>query len=166
MALPAIVKRTEIEHYMNTGTSSEPMWVRMGDGWTQLDDASSAQTESKKYINMDTEQTDTTSYNVSYNFNCDLMYADATIKKVYDIYKQRKVLSDCNVEMLTVERFNGDATSGYNAYLETLAVAPSGITESSNKMQIAGALNGQSDPTFGTFVPNSSGGGTFTPASA
>ncbi len=42
----AIAKRTEIEHYMNIGTSEMPEYARMGDGWTKVDDGTSAQTES------------------------------------------------------------------------------------------------------------------------
>lgn len=157
-----IVKRTEIRHYMDLGSTETPKFTRMGDGWTKFDDATSANTESTKYINMDTEQTDTTSYNVSYAFEADLMYEDETIKRAYQIYKQRKVLSECNVRILTVEMFNGDMTEGYNAYLETLSVAPSGISENNNKMKLSGNFNGQGDPVFGKFIPNESGGGTFT----
>ena len=70
-----IVKRTQLEHYMDVSSSETPQWARMGDGWSKFDDATSAQTESTKYINMDTESTDTTSYKTAYNFECDLMYS-------------------------------------------------------------------------------------------
>lgn len=162
MALPSIVKRTEIEHYMNLGTEDKPLWTRMGDGWTKFDDGTSAQTESTKYINMDTASTDTTSYNVSYSFELDLMYADPTIKRVYEIYKNRKVLGECEVDILTVEKFNGNSNEGYVARKETVAVAPSGTSENNNKMKMSGNLNGKGDPVIGkvTFSDDSL---TFTP---
>lgn len=159
-----IVKRTQLEHYMDVSSSETPQWARMGDGWSKFDDATSAQTESTKYINMDTESTDTTSYKTAYNFECDLMYTDPTIKKVYEIYKNRKVLSDCLVKILTVEKFNAvsGVDNGYVARMETCAVAPSGTSETNNKMKLSGAFNGLGDPVIGKFVPSSGGGGTFT----
>lgn len=158
-----IVKRTQLEHYMDVGSAETPQWARMGDGWSKFDDATSAQTESTKYINMDTESTDTTSYKTAYNFECDLMYSDPTIKKVYEIYKNRKVLGDCLVKILTVEKFNAASGGGYVARMETCAVAPSGTSENNNKMKLSGAFNGLGDPVIGKFAPASSGGGgTFT----
>ncbi len=161
----SIVKRTQIRHYMDLGTADKPKYTRMGDGWTKFDDSSSAQTESTKYINMDTQQEDTTSYKVAYAFECDLMYSDPTIKEIYRIYKDRKVLSECEKKVLTVDMFDGNETDGYNAYLETLAVAPSGITENNNKMKMSGNFNGKSDPIHGKFIPDGNGG-TFTPSTA
>ena len=159
----AIAKRTQIEHYMNLGEDASPSWVRMGEGWTKVDDGTSAQTESVKYINQDVSSTDTTSYNGTYSFECDLMYADPTIKKAYEIYKDRKTLGDCELEMLTVERFNGTDEGGFVARKELIAVAPSGISENNNKMRMSGNLNVKGDPVKGKFVPDSKGSGTFTP---
>ncbi len=157
-----IAKRTEIEHYMNLGTSEAENWTRMGDGWTKVDDGTSAKTESVKYINQDVESTDTTSYNGTYSFECDLMYADPTIKKAYEIYKDRLTLGDCEVEMLTVEKFNGTAEGGFVARKETVAVAPSGISENNNKMKMSGALNVKGNPVKGKFIPDGKGSGAFT----
>lgn len=158
-----IVKRTQMIPYMDMGTDESPKYVQMGTGWTKFDDNSSAQTESTKYINMDTEQEDTTSYKVSYSFECDLMSSEETIKRIYRAYKDRKVLSECEVKVATVDMFDGDKASGYTAYLDTLAIAVSGISENNNKMQMSGALNGKGDPIKGKFIPDGEGGGTFTP---
>lgn len=163
MALPAIAKRTEQEHYMNLGTTGSPDFQRMGDGWTKVDDGTTAKTESVKYINMDTEATDTTGYTVSYPFECDLMYADPTIKKAYDIHKDRKILGECEVEMLTVDKFDGNKTDGFTARLETVAIAVSSISENNNKMRMTGALNGKSDPIKGKVKFGEGGKVTFTP---
>lgn len=157
-----IAKRTQIEHYMNLGKTDSPNWTRMGEGWTKVDDGTSAQTESVKYINQDVSSTDTTSYNGTYSFECDLMYEDPTIKKAYEIYKDRLTLGDCELEMLTVERFNGSDTEGFVARKEIIAVAPSSISENNNKMRMSGNLNVKGDPVKGKFVPDSKGSGTFT----
>lgn len=159
----SIVKRPEIEHYMSSSESGP--WQRMGEGWIKFDDSSTAQTESVKYINQNTQTEDTTSYKVAYSFECDLMYADPTIKDVYRLYKDRKILDECDRYVLTVEKFDGNKESGFNAYLEKLSIAPSGISESSNRMRISGNFNGKGDPVKGKFVPDENGGGTFTAAS-
>lgn len=161
-----IVKRTQIQHFMELMVDSTAKLVRMGNGWTKFDDSSSAQTESTKYINMDTEQEDTTSYKVSYAFECDLMASEETIKHVYRSYKDRKILSDCEVKIVSVDMFDGNKESGYTAYMDTLAIAVSGTSENNNKMKMSGSFNGKGDPVKGKFIPDESGeSGTFTPDS-
>ena len=66
-----LVMRTQIIPTMNLGTETAPDWAVCGRGWKKFSESPNAQTESVKYINMESEATDTTSYSPKYAFECD-----------------------------------------------------------------------------------------------
>lgn len=165
----AIAMRKDIEVYMNMAASSEadPIWTQCGDGWTKFSENPNAQTESVQYINQASETTDTTSYSPQYSFECDLMHTEPSVKKVYDICKDRKTGSDAVVDVLIVDTFEAGTSEGsFVARREKLAVAVTSI-DGTKKMKITGNLNGQGDGVKGEFVPAASpskgeSAGTFT----
>lgn len=158
MAENKIAMRPDVVPFMNTGESYEnPTWTRMGTGWTSFNENPNAQTESTQYINMASENNDTTGYSPQYSFGCDLMYEDPTIKKVYYIAKDRKIGSDATVDVLIVDMF-GEAP--YTAWRESLAVEVTSI-DGTKKMTMSGNLNGQGDSIKGKFTPSGESG-TFT----
>jgi hypothetical protein len=151
----AIAMRTDVEIYMDTSATTTPTWTRCGDGWKKFAENPNAQTESVKYINQSSETTDTTSYSPQYSFECDLMYTDSTIKKVYDIAKNRETGSNAVVTILVVDKFDpGVSTGTYVARKETLAVAVTSL-DGEKKMAMSGNLNGQGDGVKGVFTPAS-----------
>ena len=153
-----IVQRTDIIPFMNTGTGDTKTWTRMGDGWTKFAESPSAQTKSKKYINETEEREAVTRYKPKFDFECDLMYTDPTIKKVYDIQRSRAVGSAVNVEICVVDAFGEEPVEGYEARLMTVAVAVSSI-DGDDDMTVSGSLNCQGKSTFGKFVTSTK---TFT----
>lgn len=159
-----LVKRTQIIPAMNLGTETNPDWTVCGKGWTKFSESPNAQTESTKYINMESETTDTTSYSPKYSFECDLMASEKTIKKVYDIAKGRKTGSDCVLPFLIIDKFDpvSGQTGKYVAWRENLAVAVSSI-DGEKKMKMSGDLNGQGDTVKGTAAIGNDGKITFTP---
>lgn len=158
-----IAMRSKVHAYMNMGTAETPEWSRCGKGWTKLGENPNAQTESTQYIDEDSATEDTVSYSPKYNFECDLMYTEETIKKIYDIAKQRKTGSDCVVDMVFVDAFEDAASDGtYTAYRESLAVAVSSL-DGTKKMTMSGSLNCQGDGVKGTFNTSTK---TFTSAAS
>lgn len=99
------------------------------------------------------------------------MYTDKTIKRVYEIAKDRKVGSEAVVDVLIVDKFETTGTEGeYVARRESLAVAVSSL-DGTKKMSMSGNLNGQGDGVKGKFVPavspaEGASAGTFTADSA
>lgn len=156
-----LVMRSKIVPAMNLGTENAPDWEVCGKGWTKFSESPNAQTENTKYINMDSETTDTVSYAPKYSFECDLMSSEKTIKRVYDIAKGRKTGSDCVLPFLVIDKFDpvGD---GYVAWYEKLAVAVSSI-DGEKKMKMSGDLNGQGDTEKGVAKIADDGKITFTP---
>lgn len=160
-----LVTRTMIIPAMNLGTEETPDWAVCGDGWTKFSESPNAQTESVKYINMESETTDTTSYSPKYSFECDLMASERSIKKVYDIAKGRKTGSECVLPFLIIDKFDRVGAENENkfvAWYEKLAVAVSSI-DGEKKMKMSGDLNSQGDTVKGTATIDKSGNITFTP---
>ncbi|MDE5578003.1 MAG: hypothetical protein K2J11_11525 [Oscillospiraceae bacterium] len=167
MADNKIAMRPDVVPYLNTGTSESPIWTQCGDGWKKFSENPNAQTEDTKYINSASEKTDTVSYKPQYSFECDLMYTDPTVKKVYDIAKDRKIGSDAVLDFLIVDEFDKNEDGTMTARREQLAVAVSSI-DGDKKMTMSGNLNGQGDGVKGKFVKatnpaEGASAGTFTP---
>lgn len=165
-----IVTRPDIMVFMNTGTADSPIWERCGKGWKKFGENPNAQTESTQYINDASETTDTVSYAPQYSFECDLMPNQPTIKKVYDIAKDRKTGSNAVVDVLIVDAFEKDENSAFTARRESLAVAVSSL-DGTKKMAMSGNLNGQGDGVKGKFTPAAKveagqSAGTFAPETA
>ncbi len=158
------VKRTQVIPAMNLGTNSAPDWVVCGDGWTKFSESPNAQTESTKYINMESETTDTVSYSPKYSFECDLLASERTVKEIYGIAKGRKTGSDCVRPFLVIDKFDPAPSGGFVAWYEELAVAVSSI-DGDKKMTVSGDLNGQGDTIKGVAVIDEDGKITFTPDS-
>lgn len=164
-----IVMRPDVVPYLNTNTFDEPIWTRCGDGWTKFSENPNAQTEDTQYINSASATTDTVSYKPQYSIECDLMYTDPTIKKTYDIAKDRKTGSDAVLDFLIVDEFDTDKSGAMTARREQLAVAVTSI-DGTNKMKMSGNLNGQGDGVKGKFVKadnpaDGESAGEFTPDS-
>lgn len=163
-----IVTRPDIMVFMNTtGTYAAPIWERCGKGWKKFAENPNAQTESTQYINDASETTDTVSYAPQYGFETDLMPNQPTIKKVYDIAKDRKTGSNAVVDVLIVDAFEKDENNAFTARRESLAVAVSSL-DGTKKMAMSGNLNGQGDGVKGKFTPAATveagqSAGTFTP---
>ena len=154
-----VVQRTDIVPYMNIGTEESPQWSQMGAGWTKFSESPNAQTKSKKYINEKTERESVTRYKPKFDFEADLMHADPTIKKVYDIQRNRETGAGAIVDILVVDKFESEEPSeGYAARRMKLAVSVSSV-DGDDDMTISGSLNGQGDDIKGKFVTSTK---TFT----
>ncbi len=156
-----VIMRTKIVPAMNLGTDNAPDWVICGNGWKKFSENPNAQTESTKYINMESETTDTVSYSPKYSFECDLMASERTVKEIYSIAKGRKTGSECVRPFLIIDKFD-KVESGFTAYYEKLAVAVSSI-DGDKKMTVSGDLNGQGDTVKGVATIDDSGKISFTP---
>ena len=154
-----VVQRTDIVPFMNTSKEETPTWSQMGAGWTKFSESPNAQTKSKKYINEKTERESVTRYKPKFDFEADLMHADPTIKKIYDIQRNRETGAGAIVDILVVDKFESEEPSeGYAARRMKLAVSVSSV-DGDDDMTISGSLNGQGDDIKGKFKTGTS---TFT----
>ena len=157
-----IAMRSQVHGYMNMGTDESEKWERLRKGWKKFSENPNAQTESVQYIDSDSETTDTVSYSNQISFECDLMYTEDTIKKVYDIAKQEKVGDEALVDILTVDAFEEAAGNRVvTAYRRKSSVAVSSL-DGTKKMTMSGNLNAYGSTVIGKFDLDAL---TFTPDS-
>ncbi len=145
-----VIMRPDVIPFMNLGTDKEPTWEQCGDGWKKFSENPNAQTETTQYINQASETTDTVSYSPQYSVEIDLMYDKPTIKKVYDIAKNRLTGDAATVDMCIVDSFRKKEDGKYYARREKLAVAITNI-DGTKKMSMTGNLNCQGDGVSGEF---------------
>lgn len=158
-----IAMRSQVHGYMNMGTGETESWERLGQGWKKFSENPNAQTESVQYIDSDSETTDTVSYSNQVSFECDLMYTEASVKKVYDIAKQEKVGDEALVDIVTVDAF--EETAGkqeVTAYRRKMSVAVSSL-DGTKKMTMSGNLNAYGSTVIGKFNLKTN---VFTPNTA
>ena len=151
--LETTAQRTDILHFMTiSGQKGSEGYQQLGAGFTAMTESPSAQTKERKYINEKSKRKNITSYAPSFAFEALLMFNNPAIKKIYDIYTQRKTGSDTIVEMITVDAFNTATNGAYPARKGNYAVEVSSCDDDDD-MIIKGNFNGQGDEVLGYFNP-------------
>lgn len=147
-------QRTDILHFMDvTGVESvtgDDVWCQMGSGWTSMTENPSAQSKERKFINEKSKRKNITSYSPSFGFEALLMFHNPTVRKVYDIYTQRKTGTNAVVPIITVDAFEEAVNGAYPARKGKYAVEVSSCDDDDD-MIIKGNFNGQGDEELGYF---------------
>ncbi len=154
--IEATAQRTDILHFMDVSpkdtVAGSEVYQQLGAGFTAMTESPSAQTKERKYINEKSSRKNITSYAPSFAFETMLMFNNPAVRKIYDIYKQRKTGTDAVVTMVTVDAFEPVNNGYYPAYKGKYAVEVSSCDDDDD-MIIKGNLNGQGDETIGWFNP-------------
>lgn len=147
-------QRTDILHFMDVtgveGVTGDDVWCQMGSGWTSMTENPSAQSKERKFINEKSKRKNITSYFPSFGFEVLLMFHNPTVRKVYDIYTQRKTGTNAVVPIITVDAFEEAVNDAYPARKGKYAVEVSSCDDDDD-MIIKGNFNGQGDEEFGYF---------------
>ena len=154
--IEATAQRTDILHFMDVSpkdtVAGSEVYQQLGAGFTAMTESPSAQTKERKYINEKSKRKNITSYAPSFAFETMLMFNNPAVRKIYDIYKQRKTGTDAVVTMITVDAFETVNNGYYPAYKGKYAVEVSSCDDDDD-MIIKGNLNGQGDEAIGWFNP-------------
>lgn len=147
-------QRTDILHFMDVtgveGVTGTDVWCQMGSGWTSMTESPSAQTKERKFINEKSKRKNITGYAPSFGFEALLMFHNPTVRKVYDIYTQRKTGTNAVVPIVTVDAFEEAVNGAYPARKGKYAVEVSSCDDDDD-MIIKGNFNGQGDEEIGYF---------------
>ena len=81
----ALVKRAERQHYMNTGTSSAPVWSLIGEGFTDFTESKNAVSYQRRYIHEATKRTDVTGYAPVIDYELEVYKNNPVIEKIRKI---------------------------------------------------------------------------------
>jgi hypothetical protein len=156
--IEATAQRTDILHFMDvtdvdsTAKTGDTVYYQMGVGFTSNTESPSAQTKERKYINEKSSRKNITSYSPSFGFEVLLMFNNPAVRKIYDIYTQRKTGTDAVITMVTVDAFETPTDGYYPARKGKYAVEVSSCDDDDD-MIIKGNLNGQGDEDMGYFNP-------------
>ena len=154
--IEATAQRTDILHFMDvspagTAAGSE-VYQQLGSGFMSMTESPSAQTKERKFINEKSKRKNVASYAPSFAFEALLMFNNPAIKKIYDIYTQRKTGTDTIVPMITVDAFEKAVSGSYPARKGKYAVEVSSCDDDDD-MIVKGNFNGQGDEVMGWFNP-------------
>ena len=137
--IEATAQRTDILHFMDVSpkdtVAGSEVYQQLGAGFTAVTESSSAQTKERKYINEKSSRKNITSYAPSFAFETMLMFNNPAVRKIYDIYKQRKTGSDAVVTMVTVDAFEPVNNGYYPAYKGNYAVEVSSCDDDDDMME-------------------------------
>lgn len=159
------IARKYMAHYLDsTFGGTTPSWYRIGEDLEEY----------SVDMNPDTEVTKNILGNSSFTHNgyepsadSDPFYArvgDPLFTHLQSIIDTLASDDACKTSTVEVHLWDGDATTGYAATKQDCYVVPSSYGGDTSGYQIPYTVNYVGDKTPGTFKPDSSGGGTFTPS--
>lgn len=152
----AIVKRADRQHYMNTGTESEPVWTRIGEGFTEFAESKNAVSYQRRYIHEYTKRTDVTGYAPVIDYEFEVYTSNPVIAKLRRIADAELVGEEAKVDVLTVDLFDEDGNFGrYRAYRRHYSVIPDESGKGTDALVYTGTMKAVGDIEEGTYVPAS-----------
>ena len=152
----AIVKRADRQHYMNTGTAQDPVWSRIGEGFTEFAESKNAVSYQRRYIHEYTKRTDVTGYAPVIDYEFEVYTANPVIERLRRIADAELVGEDAKVDVLTVDLFDADTVPGrYKAYRRQYSVIPDESGKGTDALVYTGTMKAVGDIEEGIFVPSS-----------
>ena len=156
----AIIKRADRQHYMNTGTPSQPVWTLIGEGFTSFTESKNAVSYQRRYIHEITKRTDVTGYAPVIDYEFEVYSGNPAIEKIRLITDRELIGEEARVDILCVDLFDETETSGvYHAVRRSYSVIPDECGEGTDALVYTGTMKAVGDIQTGTFVKST---GTFT----
>lgn len=156
-----LAMRAKLAHYMDTSAdAANPVWSRIGEGFTDFTESKNAQEYTRQYINEQTETTDVTGYSPSIAYSADVYDDDPVCQKVVEISDDELVGDAAQVEIVTANEYEitGNETA-CTAYKRTYSVIPDQKGSGVQQLVYTGTLRAVGDQVKGTFNPETK---TFT----
>lgn len=163
MANTGVRKRKMEADYLNIGTAQAEQYAFCGTGFSSLTETPSAQTSSKRYINMDSARQAVTGYEWSASFEADQIKSEEALEYVLKIGQELLTGGDVETDFVQVDLDDpvADAENTFHARKRTVAIAVSEMPDNDGELGVNGDFLGVSDPVKGTFNTQTK---TFTEA--
>lgn len=153
----AIIKRADRQHYMNTGTPSQPVWTLIGEGFTSFTESKNAVSYQRRYIHEITKRTDVTGYAPVIDYEFEVYSGNPAIEKIRLITDRELIGEEARVDILCVDLFDETETSGvYHAVRRSYSVIPDECGEGTDALVYTGTMKAVGDIQTGTFVRSTS----------
>lgn len=156
------VKRSKVAIFLNTGTSTTPVYSLIGEGVTEQTINYNPQTSEETYINQDSGTTSIESYKPTIPTPMTALSGDAVFDFVDNIRVSRAVLSDAEADLVIVYLYKSATAGKYPAEKNACSIqiddfgGPGGESAKINfTLNLIGdAVQGTFDPTAKTFTAN------------
>lgn len=146
--------RRKQANYLDIGNSGTPSFTFMGRGFTELNESPSAQTKSKRYINMASATQSVSGYEPTWGFNTDQIRSEAVVDYICSIGEKRLTGSDAETDMVTVDLDRPSetgSTTKFHARKQRVAISISDFGDDDGDMTCEGDLLGVGDQVEGVF---------------
>ena len=151
-----IYNRADKVNFMNTGTSTSPVYTRM-QGFTEGGKSLNSTTYSRRYIDEKGERNTVTGYSTEIAYNFDRIVDNAIHNKIAQIHDDELV--EQTVEILSVDIKTNEAK------LRQYSVIPDTDGDGTDAYQYSGSFHADGDIINGTATVSADGlTATFTPA--
>lgn len=148
------VKRSDIKHFLNTGTTETPVWSLVGDGVTTAAIQYNPQTTEETYIHQVTGTTMVESYKPTMPVEATAVKGDAAFDYVDNLRKTRAVLDEAKGEVVNVWLYETPTGSAYPAERQAVNISIEEFGgDGGQSGKISYTLNYVGDPVLGTFNP-------------
>ena len=141
-------------NYIKVKTAKKPdgEFEFMGSGFTDLNEKPSAQTSSKRYINMKSESKSVTGYDWTSEFTADQIRSEKALDYIIGIGENQLTGDDAETEYVIVDLDKStDTDNEFEARKFDVAVEVSDFGDEDGEMTVSGNLLAKSDPVSGTF---------------
>lgn len=145
-----LVQRNQWASYMDTGAGDLEEYSLMGDGFTTLTESKNPKEYSRQYVNMATEATDVVGYAPAIAYTADVYSGDPCIQKILEITDGERVGTDAQVNIVNVNRWEGEATA-LEATRRKYAIIPDSKGDGTDALVISGSFKAVGDIEKGTF---------------
>lgn len=155
-----IKQRRSYANYLNVGAVAED-YVLMNAGFTELNEAPSAQTSSKKYIGDKAASKAIIGYEWTTAFNTDMIRSEKAVEFICNIGEMQLIGSEAETDYIIVDLDKpGSADNTFKARKFRVAVEVASFDNNDGEMAATGNLLGIGDLVVGTFNTTTR---TFTP---
>jgi len=151
------IKRSEIQTFLNTGTSGSPNYVLLGTGITSMAINYNPQTTDETYVNEDSGTTEVESYRPQMPVEMTAHDDDDAFAFIDALRKARAVLDDAKTDIVNVWVYEGLDGGEYPAEQQDVSIQVDDFGgEGGTAAKINFTLNFIGDPVTGTFEPTAS----------
>lgn len=153
-----IYNRADKVNFMNTGTSSSPVYTRM-QGFTSAGKSLNSSTYDRRYVDEKTERSTVTGFSPEIDYNFDRIVGNAIHDKIAEVHDDELVGE--TVDIVTVDMIT------HEARLRTYSVIPDADGDSTDAYTYSGTFHAYGEITKGTATVSADGmTATFTPSSS
>ncbi len=160
MTATTMVKRSQFKTFLNTGTTTTPIWSLIGDGVTTGKISYNPQTLEEVYIHEDSATTEVERYKPAMAIDSTAKQGDAVFEYIDALRKSRAVMTDAHSEIMNVWLYETATAGAYPAERQPVSIQVNEFGgDGGGPAKISYALNFMGPSGAGTFNPSTA---TFT----